>query len=141
MSKNTASAAREAMPAEGHKTRRAVFGLFASVPALTVLPSALAMATPEDRLGSLYVDLCRVHAEKSVAGAVDDDEAFKKLYDRHWALREAINAISANTLAGFRIKAMTAELALECDTEAECRGSGSFIDLCQSLHRDLLVAN
>jgi hypothetical protein len=56
-------------------------------------------------------------------------------------LREAINETVATTLAGLRIKAMTAELAFEYDEETECRGSGSFVDLCQSLHRDLLAVD
>jgi hypothetical protein len=48
MSKPTASAAGGAMPAEGHKTRRAALGALASVPALAILPaagSALAFAS------------------------------------------------------------------------------------------------
>jgi hypothetical protein len=118
---------------------------------LAASPAALAVfgalgggdaAAPEDRLVTLYADLHRVHAEKAIAAALESeegDEAFEKLYDRHWELREAINGIVATTLAGFRIKAMTAELAFECDPEIECRGSGSFLDLCQSLHRDLLA--
>jgi hypothetical protein len=146
MSKSTASAAGGATPAEGHRTRRAMFGLFASAPVLAMLPTVTmandgVAATPEDRLGSLFADLCRVHAERSVAAGVDDDEAYEKLHNRHWELREAIDATVATTLAGFRVKAMTAELAFESDKEAECEGAGSFIGLCQSLHRDLLAAN
>ena len=47
MSKPTASAAGGAMPAEGHKTRRAALRLFAGAPALAILPagSALALAS------------------------------------------------------------------------------------------------
>jgi hypothetical protein len=40
MSKPTVSAAGGAMPAEGHKTRRAVLALFAGAPALATLPVA-----------------------------------------------------------------------------------------------------
>jgi hypothetical protein len=170
MSNHTTSAAGGAMPAEGHKSRRALLRLFGAAPALAILPAAAqaswltrsdvdpvfaailaagpvatvfaaqgGAAVAEDRLGSLYADLCRVHAEKNAASTMCDDETFEKLYDRHWALREAINETVATTLAGLRIKATTAELALEGDLEAECRGSGSFVDLCQSLHRDLLA--
>ena len=42
MSKPTVSAAGGAMPAEGHKTRRAALRLFAGAPALAVLPVFLA---------------------------------------------------------------------------------------------------
>ena len=47
MSKLTASADGGAMPAEGHKTRRAALALFAGAPALAILPagSALALAS------------------------------------------------------------------------------------------------
>ena len=47
MSKHTASAAGGAMPAQGHKTRRALLRLFGAAPALAMLPtagSALALA-------------------------------------------------------------------------------------------------
>jgi hypothetical protein len=39
MSKPTVSAAGGAMPAEGHKTRRAALRLFAGAPALATFPS------------------------------------------------------------------------------------------------------
>ena len=39
MSKTTASAAGGAMPAEGHKTRRAALRMFAGAPALAILPA------------------------------------------------------------------------------------------------------
>jgi hypothetical protein len=118
----------------------------ASSPAALAVFGALGVAVvaEEDRLGSLYAELVRVHAERALETAVEGEEsgkAFEKLYDRHWELREAINPIVATTLAGFRIKAMTAELAFECDLEAECRGPGSFVDLCQSLHCDLLAVD
>ena len=47
MSKLTASADGGAMPAEGHKTRRALLRLFGAAPALAILPagSALALAS------------------------------------------------------------------------------------------------
>ena len=47
MSKLTASAAGAAMPAEGHKSRRALLRLFGAAPALAILPagSALALAS------------------------------------------------------------------------------------------------
>jgi hypothetical protein len=48
MSKHTASAAGGAMPAEGHKSRRALLRLFGAAPALAILPlagSALALAS------------------------------------------------------------------------------------------------
>ena len=47
MSKLTASAAGAAMPADGHKSRRAALALFGAAPALAILPagSALALAS------------------------------------------------------------------------------------------------
>ena len=45
MSKPTVSAAGGAMPAEGHKTRRAALRLFAGAPALAVLPVAALAST------------------------------------------------------------------------------------------------
>ena len=47
MSKLTASADGGAMPADGHKTRRALLRLFGAAPALAILPagSALALAS------------------------------------------------------------------------------------------------
>jgi hypothetical protein len=45
MSKPTASAAGGAVPAEGHKTRRAALALFAGAPALAILPAAASPST------------------------------------------------------------------------------------------------
>ena len=44
MSKPTVSAASGAMPAEGHKTRRALLRLFGAAPALAILPAGSALA-------------------------------------------------------------------------------------------------
>ena len=46
MLKPTASAAGAAMPAEGHKTRRAALALFGAAPALAILPAAAMFAKP-----------------------------------------------------------------------------------------------
>jgi hypothetical protein len=46
MSKPTVSAAGAAMPAEGHKTRRALLRLFGVAPALAALPAAAMFAKP-----------------------------------------------------------------------------------------------
>jgi hypothetical protein len=116
--------------------------LASSVQAASVFGAlGVANAAEEDSLGALYADLCCVHAERNVAEVTNDDDAFEELHARHWELREAINGIASTTLAGFRIKAITAELALDSDKEIECRGAGSFVDLCQSLHRDLLAVD
>jgi hypothetical protein len=45
MKNNTASAAGGAMPAEGHKSRRAALALFGSAPALAILPAAASPST------------------------------------------------------------------------------------------------
>jgi len=46
MSKPTVSVAGGAMPAEGHKTRRALLRLFGAAPALAVMPAAAMLAKP-----------------------------------------------------------------------------------------------
>jgi hypothetical protein len=71
MSKPTVSAAGGAMPAEGHKTRRAALALFAGAPALAILPGAASIPT------ATLADLIEAHRGASAAfcEAIDALEA------------------------------------------------------------------
>ena len=62
-----------------------------------------------------------------------------RLYDLHWALRERINRIAADTLEGLRVEARAAEFALKWDGAVENDGDGSFVGLCRSINADILV--
>ena len=44
-----------------------------------------------------------------------NDEEYQQAYDRHWAIREAINATPARTFCELRAKARAAEIELERD--------------------------
>src|ERR1700678_1762113 len=68
MSNPTASAAGGAMPAEGHKTRRAALALFGAAPALAVFPAA-AMADDADR--GLLALIAQWRAADTKANAID----------------------------------------------------------------------
>jgi hypothetical protein len=65
------------------------------------------------------------------------DSEYLPSCERHWSIREDINAAQARTLAGLRAKARAAEIALDLDPEADCEGSGSFVELSRSLIADL----
>lgn len=68
------------------------------------------------------------------AGCGEDGHAVG--YHRHWAIREAINALPARTLPELQAKARAAEIELERDA-ADCEGPGSYIELTRSLGNDL----
>ena len=57
---------------------------------------------------ALGAELAEREAKKT-ATPVDDDEQYSRLYDLHWALRERINRIAADTLEGLRAKARAAD--------------------------------
>jgi hypothetical protein len=61
MSKNTASPAGGAVPAEGHKTRRAALAIFGSAPALAVFPAVAAEHAAKEAVG--YFELKRQQEE------------------------------------------------------------------------------
>jgi hypothetical protein len=65
------------------------------------------------------------------------DSEYLPACERHWAIREAINATPARTLPELRAKSRAAEIALELDAEADCEGPGSFVELARSLISDL----
>jgi hypothetical protein len=67
-----------------------------------------------------------------------DDEQYEALYDQDWALRQRINRIPATTIKGLRVKASAAKFAFTSDSDVDCVGAGSFVDLCRSINRDLL---
>ena len=98
------------------------------------------MTTLKDNaaLIALGAELAECEAKKT-ATPVDDDEQYARLYDLHWALRERINRIAADTLEGLRVKARAAEFALKWDGAVENDGDGSFVGLCRSINADILV--
>lgn len=103
-----------------------------------MVKAALAFLTAETRLLELGRQMDAVQAE---CDAIPDDapEAVGDAnYDARWKVREQIDAIAANTLAGLKVKARAAQYALASDVSAECEGPGSFISLSQSLAADLL---
>ena len=77
MSKPTVSAAGGAMPAEGHRTRRAALALFGAAPALAVFPAVAASDADAELLGLIT----QWREADARANAADQ---------RVWALDEAI---------------------------------------------------
>jgi hypothetical protein len=65
-----------------------------------------------------------------------NDEEYQQAYNRHWAIREAINATPARTFPELKEKARAIEIELERDA-ADCEGQGSFLELTRSLIADL----
>src|SRR5580704_4946858 len=68
MSKTTASTAGGAMPAEGHKTRRAALALFGAAPALAIFP---AVAAASDADAELLVLIAHWREADARANAAD----------------------------------------------------------------------
>ena len=72
MPKSTVSAAGGAMPAEGHKTRRAALALFGAAPALAILPAAaIASSLPTDADAELFELLAEWREADARANAAD----------------------------------------------------------------------
>jgi hypothetical protein len=69
------------------------------------------------------------------AGAADAE--YLPACERHWTLREAINATPARTFPELQAKARAAQIALELDAEADCEGLGCFKELTRSLMSDV----
>ena len=67
----------------------------------------------------------------------EKDEEYQQAYNRHWAIREAMNATPARTFSELKAKACAAEIAFNLDAEAECDCAGSFVELSRSLLADL----
>ena len=86
MSKPTVSATGDAMPAEGHKSRRALLRMFGAAPALAILPagSALAlaaMASPAHPDAALFAMQSAIDAaDKEFNAALDALEAAEDAY-------------------------------------------------------------
>lgn len=116
MPKIIVSAAGEAMPAEGLKSRRAALGALAHLPALAILPAAAAIAPVDPIFAAierhraafaLYADLCartdeaaaeqegreitQVEREAFATAGVDETES-----------RDALIATAPTTIAGLR---------------------------------------
>jgi hypothetical protein len=102
-----------------------VDGSFLSAPALH----------PDGQLLTLGARLKEVDAAKQ--NHASDDDAYTAFYEEHWRLREKINETEATTIDGLRVKARAADLAFREDDGVECTGPGSFIELLQSINRDL----
>lgn len=69
--------------------------------------------------------------------AASADSEYLPAYERHWAIREKINATPAQSLPELRAKARAAEIALELDADAACECKGSFVELSKSINSDL----
>ncbi len=67
-----------------------------------------------------------------------DEKKYQQAYERHWSIREAINATPARTLSELKAKARAAEIELERDA-ADCEGAGSFVWLSRALIADVLA--
>jgi hypothetical protein len=69
--------------------------------------------------------------------AEGDDAEYLASCERHWMIREAINATQARTIPQLQAKGRAAEIALDLDAEADCEGPGSFLELSRSIIADL----
>lgn len=90
----------------------------------------------------LMRELEQTHIERLSFDPLDpayDEVADNANYQRHWLLRERIDDLPARAIEDLKAKARAAELALERDPDAECRGAGSFVGLSQSTIRDLIA--
>jgi hypothetical protein len=65
-----------------------------------------------------------------------DDQCLPS-HKRGWAIRAAINATQARTLAELTAKARAAEIALSMDPTTDCDCPGSFVELSRSILADL----
>ena len=91
---------------------------------------------PNAELPSLAAKLAECDALFS-ACPDEDYERASSLYERHWSLRERIDRFPARTLKEIKAKAAAATLALKWDPGASSVGEGSFVDLCESINRDI----
>jgi hypothetical protein len=91
-----------------------------------------------DLLMKLVADLEIANLESTcLYEAATADSEYLPSYERHWAIREVINATPARTLPELRAKARAAEIALDLDADAACECKGSFVELSKSLISDL----
>jgi hypothetical protein len=67
----------------------------------------------------------------------ENNERAVSLYERHWSLRERIDRLPAQNLKELKAKAAAATLALKWDPDASSVGEGSFVDMCESINRDI----
>jgi hypothetical protein len=91
---------------------------------------------PRAGLLSLSADLAECDA---LFAACPDEEGERasSLYERHWSLRERIDRLPAQNLEELKAKAAAATLALKWDPDASSVGEGSFVDICESISRDI----
>jgi hypothetical protein len=69
----------------------------------------------------------------------EGNERAASLYERHWSLRERIDRLPAQNLKELKAKAAAATLALKWDPDASNVGEGSFVDMCESINRDIVA--
>jgi hypothetical protein len=91
---------------------------------------------PNAQILSVSAKLAECDALLSACPDEDGDRA-SALYERHWSLRKKINRLQARTLKELQAKATAATLALKWDPGASSVGAGSFVDLCESINRDI----
>lgn len=125
-----------AEPNTTNPSRRSILSALAAIPCVMAPAAFAAISAPGD-LRHLGQELARVHQTR-LALPEDTDEAEQDaLYERHWQLREQINAIEATSLTGLKVKGAAAEMALQFDTDCDCSGAGSFVDLARSMIADI----
>ncbi len=95
-------------------------------------------AHADAELVALGAELADVDA-RALPAVAGGDALYEPLYEESWRLRERINRIPATTIAGLKVKARAAEIALAGDVDASNKGDGSFVDLARSLGRDVLA--
>ena len=95
-------------------------------------------------LQAILAELETIHARRDEIDAdcwrgetVEDED--DRLFNRHWELREIVQATRACSPSDLKVKARATEMALLQDPDAECGGAGSFVELTRSLIRDLLA--
>ena len=120
-------------------SRRVFVAALIAAPAIGARAPALS-AENASEIERLLRDLEEAHAERL---SLDDhrrfnEGAYEANYCRHWDIRERIEACAARTLDDLAAKARAAQIALERDPDAECRGPGSFVSLSHSLAADVL---
>lgn len=83
--------------------------------------------------------VAELNAVDAAFASTTDNASFEALYERHWALRGAINVTPARSLAELHAKARALQVEIFRDEEFTNHGSGSARELAKSLVADLLA--
>jgi len=113
----------------------AVFGALATAAAGEVEPEIFRLGR---ELEKAHIADCSYPLSDPFGPAYDAD-ADEVNYRLHWSLRERIEDLPARSIKELKIKARAAEFALSKDTDATNIGAGSFVNLSQSIMRDLMA--